>query len=49
MFPLADFAQALGDYRGTLSTEVLSDAIRLRPPEESARVLLQALERSWPW
>jgi hypothetical protein len=35
-------------YRGTLSTEVLSDEIRSAPPEVGARRLLQALRESWP-
>ena len=49
-FPLPEFASVLDDvgYRGTLSTEVLSDGIRGAPPEVGARRLLQALSQSWP-
>jgi sugar phosphate isomerase/epimerase len=49
-FPLADFRAALDElgFTGTLSTEVLSDDIRLRPPEEGARVLLAGLRDFWP-
>jgi sugar phosphate isomerase/epimerase len=47
-FPLAEFAAALGGYSGPVSSEVLSDAIRLRPVAEGARVLLAGIERSWP-
>jgi sugar phosphate isomerase/epimerase len=49
-FPLPEFARALDDvgYRGTLSTEVLSDEIRGVPPQVGARRLLQALHHSWP-
>jgi sugar phosphate isomerase/epimerase len=49
-FPLAAFATALADagFAGTLSTEVLSDRIRLQPPADGARILLTALRSSWP-
>jgi len=49
-FPLPEFASVLDDigYRGTLSTEVLSDEIRGAQPEAGARRLLQSLRESWP-
>jgi sugar phosphate isomerase/epimerase len=49
-FPLAEFAAALDEigYRGKLSTEVLSDDVRGRPPEAGARMLLEGLRDSWP-
>jgi len=47
-FPLAEFVAAVGGYSGVFSSEVLSDAIRLRPVAEGARTLLAAIERSWP-
>ena len=47
-FPLAEFSVALGSYSGPLSSEVLSDAIRMRPVAEGARILLAAIERNWP-
>jgi len=48
-FPLAEFARALdaAGYRGVLSAEVLSDAVRRVPPAEGARTLLEALQTSW--
>jgi sugar phosphate isomerase/epimerase len=48
-FPLTEFASALDDigYRGTLSTEVLSDDIRGAPPAAGARLLLTALRECW--
>jgi sugar phosphate isomerase/epimerase len=49
-FPLTEFARVLDDvgYRGTLSTEVLSDEIRGAPPAVGARLLLTALRECWP-
>ena len=49
-FPLADFAMALEatGYVGVLSTEVLSTAIRMRPPENGARRLMLSLRDCWP-
>jgi len=49
-FPLTEFAGALDDagYRGTFSTEVLSDEIRTAPPAAGARLLLTALQECWP-
>jgi sugar phosphate isomerase/epimerase len=48
-FPLARFAHALdaAGYRGIVSAEVLSDAVRAAPPAEGARTLLAALQ-TWP-
>jgi sugar phosphate isomerase/epimerase len=48
-FPLTEFAHSLdaAGYRGILSTEVLSDAVRTELPEKGARVLLSALRDSW--
>jgi sugar phosphate isomerase/epimerase len=45
-FPLSEFADALAaaGCRAPLSTEVLSDAIRLRPPAEGARTLFAQIE-----
>lgn len=49
-FPLADFAAAVEatGYAGVLSTEVLSTAIRTRPPEDGARELMRSLREFWP-
>ena len=47
-FHLADFVAALDSYSGPFSSEVLSDAIRLRPVTEGARTLLAAIARNWP-
>jgi sugar phosphate isomerase/epimerase len=47
-FPLQEFAAALGRYSGPLSSEVLSDAIRLAPVAAGARVVREGIERSWP-
>jgi sugar phosphate isomerase/epimerase len=49
-FALADFAAALSatGYDGVLSIEVLSSALRRRPPAEGARELLGSLHRLWP-
>lgn len=46
-FPLADFADALRDigYDGVVSIEVLSAALRRRPPTEGAQELFDSLER----
>lgn len=45
-FPLSEFVATLeaAGYAGTLSAEVLSDAIRLRPPAEGASLLWQDFE-----
>jgi sugar phosphate isomerase/epimerase len=44
-FPLAEFAAVLEEigYTGTVSAEVLSAAVRVRPPAEGARLLRAAL------
>ena len=47
-FPLTRFVAALGGYSGPFSSEVLSDAIRLRPVAEGARVVRAGIERGWP-
>jgi sugar phosphate isomerase/epimerase len=49
-FPLAEFAAALDGvgYVGALSTEVLSDDVRNRAPEEGARLLFASLRDCWP-
>ena len=49
-FPLAAFADALAavGYDGVVSIEVLSSALRRRPPADGARELLESLHRSWP-
>ncbi len=49
-FPLAAFADALAamGYDGVVSIEVLSSALRHRPPADGARELLESLQRSWP-
>ena len=46
-FPLADFLELLDEigYDGVVSLEVLSSAIRSRPPAEGARDLLDATRR----
>ena len=48
--PSAQFADALAatGYDGVLSNEVLSSALRRRPPADGARELLESLHRSWP-
>lgn len=48
-FPLAEFAAALDSagYDGPLSTEVLSDDVRSRAPEEGARLLFASLRDGW--
>ncbi len=50
VFGLAEFSAALAEtgYDGVLSVEVLSSALRRRPPVDGARNLLAALHRSWP-
>jgi sugar phosphate isomerase/epimerase len=49
-FPLVDLAAALDEigYDGPLSVEVLGDDVRERPPAEGARLLMRALETTWP-
>ena len=49
-FPLAEFAAALDDvgYEGPFSTEVLSDDVRNRAPEDGARLLFASLRDCWP-
>jgi sugar phosphate isomerase/epimerase len=49
-FAIAEFADTLAatGYDGVLSTEVLSSALRRRPPADGARELLESLHRSWP-
>jgi sugar phosphate isomerase/epimerase len=49
-FAIDEFAAALAatGYDGVLSTEVLSSALRRRPPADGARELLESLHRSWP-
>ena len=49
-FPIGEFAAALAatGYDGVLSNEVLSSALRRRPPADGARALLESLHRSWP-
>jgi sugar phosphate isomerase/epimerase len=49
-FAFAEFADTLASigYDGVVSVEVLSSALRRRPPAEGARELLDALHRSWP-
>jgi sugar phosphate isomerase/epimerase len=49
-FALTGFAGTLAatGYDGVLSIEVLSSALRRRPPAEGARELLDSLHRSWP-
>jgi sugar phosphate isomerase/epimerase len=48
--PLAEFAAVLDEagYVGPLSTEVLSDDVRNRVPEEGARLLFASLRDCWP-
>ena len=49
-FAIGEFADALAStgYDGVLSNEVLSSALRRRPPVDGARELLASLHRSWP-
>lgn len=49
-FAIGGFAAALAatGYDGVLSTEVLSSALRRRPPADGARELLESLHRFWP-
>ena len=49
-FAIGEFADALAatGYDGVLSIEVLSSALRRRPPADGARELLESLHRSWP-
>ena len=49
-FAIGEFADALAStgYDGVLSNEVLSSALRRRPPVDGARELLASRHRSWP-
>ena len=49
-FAIREFADALAatGYDGVLSNEVLSSALRRRPPADGARELLESLHRFWP-
>ena len=48
-FPLAEFADVLDQigYEGVVSVEVLSAALRRKPPAEGARALLDSLHGFW--